>query len=396
MRRLLLLTAAALTLSACAGATDPATTVTPSAPSTSTPDAGTGSAAPTNEDATTEFTVTEHGTFDEGWSMAFLPGTDLLLIAERVGALQLRDQATGEVREVSGVPEVLHDGQAGLHDVIPAPGFAQDGSVYLSWVRPAPEGAQGVVARATLDTGGDDAPALRDVEVIWEQTPTSGTGHFALRLLVQGEHLYVSSGDRQKFDPAQEPQTNLGKVLRLNLDGSPAAGNPFAGQGGRSDELWSIGHRNPLGIAADSEGGIWVSEMGPKGGDELNAIVEGKNFGWPQASQGDHYDGAPIPDHAPADGFHPPAASWNPSISPGSLLIYRGDLFAGWQDSALLGGLSGERIVRVALDPAAGSATPADEWGMGERIRALGEAPDGAIWVLEDGAGGRLLEVRPA
>lgn len=340
--------------------------------------------------ATARFTATEHGTFDEGWAMTFLPGTDRLLVSERGGALQLRDQTSGEVTEVSGVPTVHHAGQAGLHDVIPAPSFEQDGTIYLSWVRSTEEGVQGVVGRGRLDV---DAAVLSDLDVLWEQTPQSGDGHFSLRMLVQDDHLFVTSGDRQELTPAQGLDTNLGKILRLALDGEPAPGNPWADRGGVAAELWTIGHRNPLGIAQDSGGQIWVSEMGPEGGDELNLVVEGENYGWPEVSMGVHYGGGHIPDHKAGDGFRAPAAWWVPSISPGNLLIYSGELFAGWADSALLGGLSGQTLVRVELD--GGHAEVVDDWDLGERVREVEQAPDGAIWILEDGAGGRLLELRP-
>ena len=390
MKRLRVFAAVAslsLALSACADA-DPASSG-PSSPGSS---GGSPQTAPqVSTGSFDQFEVAEHDTFDEGWAMSFLPGTDHLLISERVGALQLRDQGTGEVTEVRGAPEVHHAGQAGMHDVIPGPDFDTDGTVYLSWVRDHELGAQGVVGRATLDV--DDAQ-LSDLEVIWEQDPASGDGHFALRMLIREGNLFVTSGDRQKFDPAQDTGTNLGSVVRLTLDGEPAPGNPWAEDGGRAAELWTIGHRNPLGIAEDGEGNLWVSEMGPRGGDELNRLVAGENYGWPEASMGVHYDGAPIPDHTSDDGFRGPAEYWVPSISPGSLMIYRGGLFEGWENSALLGGLSGQRLVRVRLD--AEEAETVEQWDAGERVRAVAEAPDGAVWILEDGDGGRLLELRPA
>ena len=322
--------------------------------------------------------------------MSFLPGTRYLVVSERGGALKLRDQESGEVREVTGAPEVEHAGQGGMHDVIPGPTFAEDGTVYLSWVRDHPDGAQGVVGRGRLDV---TTAELSPPEVIWEQDPASGSGHFALRLLVSGDHLFVTSGDRQEGDPAQDRGTTLGKVVRLTLDGDPAPGNPWAGEGGAAAQLWSTGHRNPLGIAEDADGAVWVSEMGPQGGDELNLLEAGGNYGWPEASMGVHYGGGAIPDHADGDGFRAPAAYWVPSISPGNLLVYRGERFPGWRGDALLGGLSGEALVRVDLD--GDRATVAQKWDMGERIRAVAEAPDGAIWVLEDGPGGRLLELTP-
>lgn len=336
-----------------------------------------------------DFTVTEHATFDEGWAMSFLPDTDLVAVTERGGSLQLYDRDTGETREVDGVPEVYHESQAGLHDIIPAPSFVEDGAVYLSWAREG-DTVHGVVARATLDV--EDAE-LRDLEVIWEQDPAPGAGHFALRLLVQGDHLFITSGDRQQEDPAQQRDTNLGAVVRLTLAGDPAPGNPWFEEEGAAAELWTVGHRNPLGIAEDAGGAIWISEMGPEGGDELNLLTEAGNYGWPDASMGVHYDGRPIPDHSEGDGFIAPAEHWVPAISPGSLMIYEGELFDEWRGDAFLGGLSGERLVRVDIDGEAVEA--AQEWDAGERIRAVAQAPDGALWVLEDGSGGRLLELRP-
>lgn len=380
-----LTTVALLALSSCGSS---GSSVRPAEPSTVAPAASSeGSSA----EAPSDFVVHDHGRFTEGWAMSFLPGTDYLLISERVGALQLRDQASGEVREVEGAPPVMHESQAGMHDVVPGPNFEEDGVVYLSWVAEGPDRQNhGVVGRAVLDT---EAAALQDLEVIWEQDPSTGGAHYSLRMLFHEDHLFLASGDRAAFDPAQDVTSNLGKVLRLTPEGQPAPGNPFAGQGGRSDEVWTMGHRNPLGIDVDSTGQIWVSEMGPEGGDELNAIVEGENYGWPQASMGDHYDGEAIAEHSAGDGFVEPAEYWAPSISPGSLEIYEGELFAGWRDSALLGGLSGQTLVRVELDGTA--AENVARWDMGERIREVEEGPDGSIWLLEDGRGGRLLQLRP-
>lgn len=346
--------------------------------------------APSTAEVPEDFRVTEHGEFDEGWAMSFLPGSRHLLISQRGGELLLRDQSTGDVVEVDGAPPVEDAGQGGLHDIVPGATHAQDGTVYVSWVRDHPGGAQGVVGRGTLDV---DRAALTDLDVIWEQEPAAGSGHFALRLLVHGGHLYVTSGDRQEQTPAQDTSDTLGGVVRLTPDGDPAPGNPWAGQDGASADLWTIGHRNPLGIDEDPEGRIWVSEMGPRHGDELNLLDGGGNYGWPEASMGRHYSGEDIPEHRDGDGFVPPATYWVPAISPGSLLIYRGDRFAGWAGSALLGGLSGQNLVRAELGD--GTATVVQEWDMGARVRALAEAPDGAIWVLEDGPGGRLLELTP-
>lgn len=335
-----------------------------------------------------EFESTEHAQFDSPWALEFLPGTDFLLITERTGAVLLRDQQSGEVQELSGTPEVASDGQGGMHDIIAGPSFDEDQTVYLSWVRAAEGGSQGVVGRAQLDT---EQANLEDLEVIWEQDPAPGDGHFSLRMLADEEHLFVTSGDRQELDPAQDMSTNLGTIVRLTLDGQPAEGNPFEHDDAPEPEFWTTGHRNPLGIAADSEGRIWSSEMGPQDGDELNLIEAGANYGWPEASMGMHYSGEDIPDHTEDDDFEAPKAYWVPAISPGNLMIYQGDLFPGWQDSAFLGGLSGQNLVRVELDGE--SAEPVDEWDMNDRIRALAEAPDGAIWIATDS--GSLLELRP-
>jgi glucose/arabinose dehydrogenase len=206
--------------------------------------------------------------------------------------------------------------------------------------------------------------------------------------------MYISTGDRQKFTPAQDLGQSLGKILRLTDSGGVPRDNPFAAQGGVAAQVWTLGHRNPLGIAFDSAGRLWEQEMGPKGGDEVNLIVKGRNYGYPNVSNGDHYDGKPIPDHSPRDGFEAPKVSWNPAISPGGLMIYSGNLFPQWRGSAFIGGLSSEALVRVALN--GDRAAKGDQFPMGARIREVEQGPDGAIYVLEDGEGGRLLRLTPA
>lgn len=340
------------------------------------------------DEAGTEFETIEHETFDAPWALEFLPDAGALLITERTGALKLRDQDSGEVQEISGTPEVVDAGQGGLHDVMAAPTFDEDHTVYLSWVRSAESGTQGVVGRAQLDT---DQASLENLEVIWEQDSASGDGHFSLRMLILDDLLYVTSGDRQELEPAQDMSTNLGTIVRLTLDGDPAPGNPFEDDGEEAAEFWSTGHRNPLGIATDSQDNLWSSEMGPQGGDELNLIREGANYGWPEASMGAHYSDEEIPDHTEDDDFEAPKASWVPAISPGNLMVYQGELFSEWQDNAFLGGLSGENLVRVELE--GDNAEPVEEWGFGARIREVEEAPDGAVWLATDS--GALIELRP-
>lgn len=322
--------------------------------------------------------VTEIGPLGDPWAMAFLPGTDWLAITERSGKLWLHH--AGGLAEVAGTPKVVVAGQGGLGDVAAGPTFSSDQMIYLSWVEAGEGGTGAVVGRARLIGGPTDA-RLDGLDVIWRQTPkVSGDGHFSHRLAFSpdGQYLFVSSGDRQKMEPAQDPSTTLGTIMRMKPDGSNA-------------EIWSYGHRNPLGLAFDADGRLWSSEMGPQGGDELNLIRQGGNYGWPRASNGSHYDGSDIPDHTPGDGFEAPKVWWTPSVSPGSLMIYSGDEFPAWRGDAFIGALSGHALIRVDLDGE--TATKADQWDMGQRIRAVEQAPDGTIWLLVDPPGARLLKL---
>lgn len=393
---------AAATLAACQGgwqastpvASTPSQSATTSGGSAATePSTGVPSPSSTSPSVTTHrLELLRHESFEDPWAMAFLPGTDALLITQRGGKLLLRDERG--VEEVGGAPEDLAvAGQGGLGDVIVGPRFSEDATIYLSWVSPDDQGRTGaVVGRGTLDV---EARTLDDLTVIWRQQPkTTSDGHFSHRLAIYDNHLFVSSGDRREMTPAQSRTNTLGAIVRLTLDGDPAPGNPWADEGSPADELWSIGHRNALGLAFDADGRLWSSEMGPKGGDEINLIEEGGNYGWPEASNGSHYDGSGIPDHEEGDGFVAPKVSWNPSISPGSLMIYDGDLFPAWRGDAFVGALSGEALHRIDLDGA--SATKAEHFPMGQRIRAVAQGPDGTIWLLEDGADASLIELRPA
>jgi aldose sugar dehydrogenase len=300
---------------------------------------------------------------------------------------------------VSGVPPVSYGGQGGLGDVVLHPEFADNGIVYLSYAESGGRGLAGAaVARAKLALDSAGGGELENLAVIWRQDPkVNGQGHFGHRIAFAPDgHLYISSGERQKFDPAQDLATNLGKILRLNDDGTVPADNPLvdrgADKGGVTAQIWSLGHRNPLGIAFDSQGRLWNVEMGPRGGDELNHVERGANYGWPIVSNGDHYDGRNIPDHPTRPEFRAPAAFWNPSISPSSLMFYGGSMFSQWQGDAFIGGLSSQSLVRVEFDGTAARA--AQDLAMGIRVRQVTQGPDGAIWVLED-RGGRLLRLTP-
>lgn len=341
------------------------------------------------------FVVAEEAKFDEPWAMTFLPGTDFLAITERSGKLHLRNQTNGQLIEVSGIPDVVHAGQGGFGDIVPSPTFEHDNTVYVSWAEAGNGGSGAAVATAQLNIQGNQAQ-LANLNVIWRQDPkVTGNGHYGHRMTFtpDGRYLFLTSSDRQKMTPAQELDNNLGKVLRLNLDGTPAPGNPFADRGGVAAQIWSYGHRNPLGIAFAPDGNLWVSEMGPQGGDEINLVEPGKNYGWPNASNGSHYGGGEIPDHAPGDGYEAPKVFWTPSLSPGSLMIYDGDLFGPWKGDAFIGALSGRALIRVDLNGT--SAEKGDEWDMGARIREVEQGPDGSIWLLEDEGAGRLLKLSP-
>ena len=332
------------------------------------------------------FTVTEITDFDIPWAMAFLPD-GRLLVTEQRGALKLYTPGGSKVA-IRGVPEVSWFGQGGLGDVVLHPDYASNGLVYLSYAEAGEGETRGAaVARAklALDSNGGE---LQNLQVIWRQSPkVDGGGHYSHRIAFGGGYLWLSSGDRQKFDPAQDMNANLGKVLRLNEDGSVPRDNPFADRGGVTAQIWSLGHRNPLGLAFDSAGKLWDVEMGPMGGDELNLVKRGANYGYPIVSNGDHYDGKVIPDHPTRPEFAAPAVWWNPVISPSSLLFYDGSEFPQWRGDAFIGGMSSQAIVRIEFDGE--SAREAERYNMGMRTRAIEQGPDGALWILEDEREGR-------
>lgn len=400
MRTLSLLTTciAAGLLTACSGTAangDPAPSKAGAIPHEATPGTPPANAQP--------FAVEVQAQFGEPWAMAFLPD-GRLLVTQKTGELKMFDPAKKTTGDVTGVPKVDHGGQGGLGEVTLHPQFASNGIVYLGYAEAGDNDTRGAaVARAKLTLDANGGGALSNVDVIWRQVPkVSGRGHYSHRIVFSpdGKYMYISSGDRQKFDPAQDMASNMGKILRLNDDGSIPLDNPFANKsadlGGIGAQVWSLGHRNILGLAFDAQGRLWDNEMGPKGGDELNLIVRGDNYGYPIVSNGDHYDGRNIPDHDTHPEFNAPEVTWTPVISPSSMIFYSGDLFADWKGDALIGGLSSQGLVRVKI--AGDTASEAARYDMGARIREVEQGPDGAVWVLEDerdGSQGRLLKLTP-
>ena len=344
----------------------------------------------------TQLTATAVESFRNPWAMTFLPD-GRALVTEKGGALWLLGQDRKKLGQITGVPRVQAQGQGGLGDVILHPDFDRNGIVYLSFVErdaddPSLSGA--AVQRATLmltETGGE----LTMADVIWRQAPkVTGNGHYGHRMAFSPDgYLFITSGERQKFTPAQNMAMNLGKVIRLTDTGDIPADNPFVGQGGITEQIWSLGHRNPLGIDFDAGGNLWVHEMGPRHGDELNRIVRAENYGYPEVSEGSHYSGEPIPSHASNPVFKPPAKAWVPAISPAGFAIYDGSDFPDWRGDGLLGGLSSRAVVRVEFDGDAAREAERYSWGM--RIREIEQGPNGEVFVLEDGGNGRLIRLEP-
>ena len=337
---------------------------------------------------TRPFTVTPGASFDTPWAMSFLPGsgvplTAMALVSERDGRLWLVDTGNGQRQAVSGIPAVKVAGQGGLGDVVASPEFAGNRRVYLTFAEAGKGGTGGAaLGYGTLELG-KGAPRLTGFKVIWRQQPkVSGGNHYSHRIAFAPDGtIFLSSGERFQFEPAQDPDVDLGKIVHLTAEGQPIGGR-----------YYTLGHRNVLGLAFAPDGRLWETEMGPKGGDELNLIERGKNYGWPLVSYGNHYDGRDIPDDHAGKGFAEPKLWWNPSISPAGLIIYSGDLFPQWKGDALLGALSGQALIRADLDGA--SARKADQWDMGARIREVEQGPKGEIYLLEDK--GRLLRLDPA
>ena len=346
------------------------------------------------------FTVATIGNFSEPFAMAFLPDGSLL-VTEKGGKLKLRE-GDGGVSEIAGVPPVATGGQGGLLDVAIAPDFTTSHTIYLTYSEgPSGGDSQLALARATLSLTSPVCVTipcprqgeLKKLQVIWRSGMSGPGGQFGANILFSpdGKYLFLSSGERQRFSPAQDPGQALGKVLRLTLDGKAAPGNPMYARGGVEAMTWSTGHRNPYGMVFAPDGRLWEEEMGPRGGDELNLVLPGRNYGWPIVSNGDNYSGQIIPDHPSRPDLEAPKLWWNPSISPGGMILYSGDMFPALRGSLLIAALSGEGLIQIRV--AGDSATPVAQWAMGERIRDVAQAPDGSVWLLQDE--GKLVRLTP-
>ncbi|HEX7081555.1 MAG TPA: PQQ-dependent sugar dehydrogenase [Gammaproteobacteria bacterium] len=371
------------------------------------------------------FTMTQVATFNLPWRIAFLPD-GRMLVTEKVGPLWLVTQE-GEKTPVTNVPAVLYQGQGGMLGVFTSPHYATDHSIYLTYAEPGDGGSSLALARARLSLT-DDAASLEGLQVLWRQMPKGRGGQFGGQIAFSpdGESLFLTVGERQRMTPAQDPDQALGKILHLTLDGKPAPGNPGEGKTGAASvtliepprdteaaktapvvstytfpspnlapaEIWTSGHRTPYGLAFAPDGRLWEVEHGPRGGDELNLIKPGKNYGWPLVSYGRNYNGVPIPSPDSRPDLAKPVIYWAPVIAPGNLAFYTGNLFPEWRGSALIGGLGSQTLNRVTFD-GKGGAAPAERWDVGHRIRDVAVAPDGAVWLLEDANPGGMYRVTP-
>jgi glucose/arabinose dehydrogenase len=376
-------------------------------------------------EASLPFDMTQVAEFKQPWRIAFLPD-GRMLITEKPGALWLVTQQ-GAKTPVSNVPEALAGGQGGMLGVFISPHYAKDHNIYLTYAEPGDGGSSLALARAQLKIGQDSA-SLEGLNVIWRDGERGQGGQFGAQVAFSpdGRFLYLTSGDRQRMTPAQDPNQPLGKILRLTLDGKPAPGNPMAGKTGAATvpvidpprdteaaktapvvrtytfpgpnltpaETWTMGHRTPYGLAFAPDGRLWEVEHGPRGGDELNLIEPGKNYGWPLVSYAVNYDGVPIPSPDTRSDLTKPVIYWTPVIAPGNLVFYNGKMFPQWKGSAFVSGLSTMSLSRITFD-GKGGAKPAERWSLGHRIRDVEVAPDGAMWAIEDSRTGGLFRLTP-
>ena len=372
------------------------------------------------------FTMTDVAAFELPWRLAFLPD-GRMLVTEKVGPIWLVSQ-TGEKVLVGNSPAVYYQGQNGMHGVFLSPRYDADNSVYLTYAEPGEYGGGLAMARTKLNVTAKSA-SFENLEVLWRQMPKGRGGQEGAQIAFSpdGEYIFLSVGDRQRFYNAQDPDWPAGKILRLTLDGKPAPGNPNFGKIGASAidlidpprdsevgknaptvetysfpranltpaETWASGVRTPYGLAFSPTGELWEAEHGPRGGDELNLIEKGKNYGWPLVSYGVNYNQTPIPSHDTRSDFTKPVLYWTPVIAPGNLMFYTGtQTFPQWNGSGFISGLSTRTLNRIIFDGRGGAKT-AERWDVGRRIRDVEQGPDGSLWMLEDANPGSLIHVTP-
>ena len=331
------------------------------------------------------------------WALAFLPD-GRMLVTERPGRMRIVTPQGQLSPPLKGVPTVWASGQGGLLDVIADRGFAQNNNVYFCYSERSGSGGRTAVARAKLVDG--PTPGLDDVRVIFRQDgPLSSGNHYGCRIVQAADgNLFVTLGDHFSFrDQAQNLGNHLGKLIRIAPDGSVPNDNPFVGRDGAKPEIWSYGHRNPQSLATNpANGELWEIEHGPRGGDEVNIIGKGKNYGWPVIGFGIDYSGAKIHEATAKDGMEQPIKAWVPSIAPSGMAFYTGELFPAWRGSLFTGALAGQMLVRLSLQ---GNAVTGEErllQNLNERIRDVRQGPDGALYLLTDSSAGRVLRVAPA
>ncbi|HAX44659.1 MAG TPA: PQQ-dependent sugar dehydrogenase [Bryobacteraceae bacterium] len=365
-------------------------------------------------------------TFGLPWRIAFLPD-GRMLVTEKIGPIWLVSAEGEKIAPLGGTPPVYWQGQNGMLGVFVSPRYETDRSVYITYIEPGDYGGGQALARARLNLG--RIPRLENFEVLWRQMPRGKGGQAGGQIAFSpdGQYLYMSVGDRQRMTPAQDPDQPVGKILRLTLDGKPAPGNPNEGKTGASTislidpprdtevaktapvvskytfpgpnltpaETWASGVRAPYGLAFSPTGELWEVEHGPRGGDELNLIEKGKNYGWPVVSYGVNYNEAPIPVHETRSEFAKPVLYWTPVIAPGNLMFYRGKkAFPQWDGNGFISGLGSKSLSRIIFD-GKGGAKAAEKWDLGKRIRDVAQAPDGTLWLLEDANPGALIHVTP-
>ncbi len=376
-------------------------------------------------DANLPFTLTPVTTFDYPWRIAFLPD-GRMLITEKVGRVNLVTQ-DGKKTPLRGVPPVYYQGQNGMLGVFLSPHYATDNMVYLTYVEAGEYGGGLVLARAQLDLSA--APALKGLQVLWKQLPKGMGGQPGAQIAFapDGNSLFLTVGDRQRMTPAQDPNQPVGKIFHMTLDGQPAPDNPNFGKTGATTVnlidppadteaaktakvvstytyttpnmtpayTWTMGHRTPYGLAFSPTGELWEMEHGPKGGDDLNLIVKGGNYGWPLVRYAPNYDDVPVGDPKARPDIQQPVIYWTPVIAPGNLMFVKNSAaFPSWNGNALISGMATMSISRVVID-GHGGAKLADRWAVGHRIRDVEQAPDGSLWALEDDNPGALFHLTP-